>query len=127
MNRVPAPGSRLVRAGAANVHYEVAERTRGFTANGIGAIHRTAQSTGLVGEVAQQPKLLKVHLPYHESDHVLNLAHNELAGGRLLRMESTAPGHLPRLGAGPCTPPMLSPTMQAPLPSSARPTRRPRP
>ncbi len=26
--------------------------------------------------------LLKVHLPYHESDHVLNLAYNVLAGGR---------------------------------------------
>ena len=25
--------------------------------------------------------LLKVHLPYHESDHVLNLAYNILAGG----------------------------------------------
>jgi hypothetical protein len=28
--------------------------------------------------------LLKVHLPYHESDHVLNLAYNVLCGGRRL-------------------------------------------
>jgi len=70
--------------GAANVHYEMAERTRGFTAGGIGAIHRMAQSTGLVDEIDQRLELLKVHLPYHESDHVLNLAYNVLAGGRCL-------------------------------------------
>jgi len=70
--------------GAANVHYEMAERTRGFTAGGIGAIHRMAQSTGLADEIDQRLELLKVHLPYHESDHVLNLAYNVLAGGRCL-------------------------------------------
>ena len=25
--------------------------------------------------------MLKIHLPYHESDHVLNMAYNILAGG----------------------------------------------
>jgi len=54
--------------GAANVHYEMAERTRGFTAGGIGAIHRMAQSAGLVDEIDQRLELLKVHLPYHESE-----------------------------------------------------------
>ncbi|HUO38997.1 MAG TPA: hypothetical protein VMU34_14715 [Mycobacterium sp.] len=29
-------------------------------------------------------RLLKVHLPYHESDHVLNLAYNVLCGGTRL-------------------------------------------
>jgi hypothetical protein len=28
--------------------------------------------------------LLKVHSPYHESDHVLNIAHNALCGGTCL-------------------------------------------
>src|SRR5690554_7467981 len=28
--------------------------------------------------------LLKVHLPYHESDHVLNIAYNVLCGGTRL-------------------------------------------
>ena len=31
-------------------------------------------------EIDQTDKLLKVHLPYHESDHVLNLAYNVLVG-----------------------------------------------
>jgi hypothetical protein len=70
--------------GAPNVHYEVAERTRGFGVGGIGAIHQMAQSTGLVEEIDRRLHLLKVHLPYHESDHVMNLAYNVLAGGRCL-------------------------------------------
>ena len=70
--------------GAPNVHYEVAERTRGFGAGGIGAIHELARSVGLVKEIDAALQLLKVHLPYHESDHVLNVAYNTLAGGRCL-------------------------------------------
>ena len=70
--------------GAANVHYEVAERTRGFAVGGLGAIHRLVQSTGLVEGIDRRLQLLKVHLPYHESDHVLNIAYNFLAGGRCL-------------------------------------------
>lgn len=70
--------------GAPNVHYEVAERARGFGAGGIGAIHELARSTGLVKEIDAALQLLKVHLPYHESDHVLNIAFNTLAGGRCL-------------------------------------------
>ncbi len=29
-------------------------------------------------------KLLKIHKPHHESDHVLNIAYNSLCGGRTL-------------------------------------------
>jgi len=42
------------------------------------------QRLGLVAEIDQNLKLLKVHLPYHESDHVLNLAYNVLVGGERL-------------------------------------------
>lgn len=70
--------------GAENVHYEVAERTRGLGVGGIGAIHRLAQSVGLVDEIDRRLQLLKVHLPYHESDHVLNIAYNLLCGGQSL-------------------------------------------
>jgi hypothetical protein len=49
--------------GAPNVHYEVAERTRGFGVGGLGAIQQLAQSTGLVEEIDRRLHLLKVHLP----------------------------------------------------------------
>ena len=71
--------------GASNVHYEIADRARGFSAGGIGAIHELARSTGLVEEIDKALHLLKVHVPYHESDHVLNIAFNALAGGAVSR------------------------------------------
>ena len=64
-----------------NLHYEMAERVGAVSCGGIGAIHTLAQQLGLVREIDQHLELLKVHLPYHESDHVLNFAYNILAGG----------------------------------------------
>ena len=43
-----------------------------------------AQRTGLIAAIDHRLHLLKRHLPYHESDHVLNIAFNLLAGGRCL-------------------------------------------
>ena len=69
---------------AGNIHYELADRTRGLGPGGIGAMHLLARRTGLVEAIDRQLHLLKVHLPYHESDHVLNIAYNLLAGGTCL-------------------------------------------
>jgi len=66
---------------ASNIHYEVADRTSGISCGGIGVIHKLAQQTGLVKALEENIHLLKRHLPYHESDHILNLAYNILAGG----------------------------------------------
>ena len=66
---------------ASNIHYEPAQRTRGLSAGGIGALFLLAQKVGLIQEIDDKLRLLKRHLPYHESDHVLNIAFNILAGG----------------------------------------------
>jgi len=66
---------------ARNIRYEVAERTSGLAAGGIGAMHLLAQQSGLVDLIDRHLHVLKRHLPYHESDHVLNVAYNILAGG----------------------------------------------
>ena len=66
---------------ASNIHYEMAERVQAVSCGGIGAMHLMVQRLGLVEDINQHLKLLKVHLPYHESDHVLNIAYNILAGG----------------------------------------------
>lgn len=42
------------------------------------------QRIGLIDEIDRNLHLLKVHLPYHESDHVLNFAYNTLVGGQRL-------------------------------------------
>jgi hypothetical protein len=69
---------------ASNIHYEIADRTRAISPGGIGAIHLLARKTGLIEAIDRDLHLLKRHLPYHESDHVLNIAYNLLAGGSRL-------------------------------------------
>jgi hypothetical protein len=69
---------------ASNIHYEMAERTRGFAYGGLGAMHLLAQRTGLIDALDQELHLLKRHLPYHESDHVLNIAYHILCHGDCL-------------------------------------------
>jgi len=66
---------------ASNIHYEVADRVSGITCGGIGVIHKLAQQTGLVKALEENIHLLKRYLPYHESDHILNMAYNILCGG----------------------------------------------
>ena len=67
---------------ASNIHYERAGRARGLSAGGIGAILLLAQKIELDKEIDRTLHLLKRHRPYHESDHVLNIAFNLLAGGK---------------------------------------------
>jgi hypothetical protein len=69
---------------ASNIHYEIADRTRAIAPGGIGAIHLLARRLGLVRDIDENLHLLKRHLPYHESDHVLNIAYHLLAGGQRL-------------------------------------------
>jgi hypothetical protein len=70
---------------ASNIHYEHSDRVRGLGSGGIGAMHRLAQHVGLVEAIDRQVEVLKVHLPYHESDHVLGIAYNVLCGGTCLQ------------------------------------------
>jgi hypothetical protein len=67
-----------------NIHYEIDGRHQGHSSGGIGAIHLMNQKLGLVKEIDNCLHLLKLHLPYLESDHVLNIAYNIIAGGTCL-------------------------------------------
>ena len=87
---------------ARNIHYELSSRDRAITAGGIGAMQQMAHKLGLAAAIDDRLKLLKVHLPYSESDHVLNLAYNTLAGGTCiedLELFRTSEGYLDALGA----------------------------
>ena len=70
--------------GTGRVHYEVGTHTDAMCYGGIASIHRLVTKLGLAKTIDATLKLLKVHLPYHESDHVLNLAYNVLCGGTRL-------------------------------------------
>jgi hypothetical protein len=69
---------------ASNIHYELADRTRATAHGGIGAMHLLVRTLGLDQAINEGLGLLKIHLPYHDSDHVLNIAYNLLAGGTCL-------------------------------------------
>jgi hypothetical protein len=87
---------------ASNIHYEIADRTRATAHGGIGAMHLLVQNLGLDQAIDQYLGLLKIHLPYHDSDHVLNIAYNLLAGGKCLEhleLLRSDEGYLDALGA----------------------------
>ena len=65
-------------------HYELAERTRAMPHGGIGAAHQVVVQSGLIEGIDAGIEVLKLHRPYHESDHVLNIAYNSLCGGQTL-------------------------------------------
>jgi hypothetical protein len=70
---------------ARNIHYDMSDRDRAIACGGIGSIHLLARKTGLIEAIDRDMHLLKVHLPYHESDHVLNIGYNIMAGGDCLQ------------------------------------------
>lgn len=69
---------------ASNIQYEIGDRGRGIGYGGIGAIHLLVRQLGLAEAIDRRLHLLQIHLPYHESDHVLNLAYNALCDGTCL-------------------------------------------
>jgi hypothetical protein len=69
---------------ASNIQYELSDRTRAVSYGGIGLVHQLVGEIGLAEAIDRRLHLLKIHLPYHESDHVLNLAYNALCEGRCL-------------------------------------------
>jgi Transposase DDE domain group 1 len=70
---------------ASNIHYEIGDRCRGIAHGGLGAIHLLARQLGLIDAIDERLHLLKIHLPFHESDHVLNFAYNALCDGTCLQ------------------------------------------
>ena len=59
-----------------NIRYEIGEKTGAIFHGGIGAIQRLLKKIGLAKHIDDDLHLLKIHVPYHESDHVLNIAFN---------------------------------------------------
>ncbi len=70
--------------GGGNIEYELSSKARGIAHGGMGLIQRVVRRLGLAQAINGKVKLLKIHKPYHESDHVLNIAYNALCGGQRL-------------------------------------------
>src|SRR4051794_14493690 len=68
-----------------NIHYDVAHKVRGGRFGGLGTCLLLARRLDLAGALDAELHLLKRHLPYHDSDHVLNLTYNILVGGTCIQ------------------------------------------
>jgi hypothetical protein len=75
-------GGPALRGG--NIQYEIAAKTSGIAHGGMGAVQRVVRRLGLAEAIDANVSVLKIHKPYHESDHVLNIAYNVLCGGERL-------------------------------------------
>lgn len=80
-NDVGDHGPTLSRSAAT---FEISDRVCATTAGGVRLAHELARTVGLPDEIDRRVGVLKLHRPYHESDHVLALAYNLLAGGHCL-------------------------------------------
>jgi hypothetical protein len=85
-----------------NVQYQVSARVEAIACGGLGMLQTVVDVVGLREQIDQSLHLLRRHLPYHESDHVLSLAYNVLTGGRCLEdleVRRSDEGFLNALGA----------------------------
>lgn len=78
------PYTKSAVLGGGNLRYEVSGRVSGVSCGGMGLIHEWSRAYGLPEAINRHVHVFKVHKPYHESDHVLNLTYNFLAGGRCI-------------------------------------------
>ena len=86
----------------ANTRYEVSARVQAIPCGGIGLVHELVRKLGLAESIDRHLHVFKRHFPYHESDHVLNLAYNVMAGGTCiedLELLRTNEGYLDVLDA----------------------------
>ena len=86
----------------ANTRYEVSARVQAIPCGGIGLVHELVRSLGLAESIDRHLQVFKRHFPYHESDHVLNLAYNVMSGGTCiedLELLRTNEGYLDVLDA----------------------------
>jgi hypothetical protein len=67
-----------------NIHYDLADKTKGLRCAGLGAFLLLVQRLGLTAALNAKLHLLQRHVPYFESDHVLNLTYNLLVGGKTI-------------------------------------------
>ena len=79
---IPADLGPMLNPG--NIHYDIADRNQGMLYGGMGAMQKLVQRLDLDEAINNRLHLFKIHNPYFESDHVLNIAYNILCNGECL-------------------------------------------
>jgi Transposase DDE domain group 1 len=78
----PAHGGPVLNT--PNIQYDLSDRNRGIAYGGIGAVQAMVKQLQLDQTINQNVRVFKIHNPYYESDHVLNIAYNILCQGDCL-------------------------------------------
>ena len=79
---LPQPFGPMLNPGT--IHYDLSERSRGILYGGIGAVQMLVKQLELDQTINRHLNIFKLHNPYFESDHVLNIAYNILCNGECL-------------------------------------------
>ena len=79
----PKSGGRVLRGG--NIVYDVSSRMGGVSSGSLGLIVQLVKRLRVAERIDERVRVLKRHLPYRESDHVLNLIYNVMSGGVCLQ------------------------------------------
>ena len=77
-------GGKCPVIAASNIHYEIADRTQAISSGGLGMMHQMVKQLELDKAINRRVNVFRIYLPYSESDHILNIAYNVLAGGTRL-------------------------------------------
>lgn len=64
-----------------SIQYELSDKQSAIAAGGLGTIVELSKRLQLRKHINQAISVFKIHLPYDEADHVLNMAFNLIAGG----------------------------------------------
>ena len=91
-----------VLRGSPTFRYDLSSRACGLGFGGIPLFHQLAKDIGLIDAIDRKLHLLKIHLPYHESDHVFTIAANFLCDATCLEdieLRRNDPAFLDALGA----------------------------
>lgn len=67
-----------------NVRYELSEKQHATHVGGLGMIQQLVKQLNLRQKLNHAAPVFKLHLPYDEADHMLNIAFNLLSGGTCL-------------------------------------------
>ena len=78
----PEKGGAVLAGG--NEQFAMSQRTQATAVGGIGLVHRLVRQIGLPKLIDEAVQVFKLRCPYHESDHVLNIAYNIVCGGKTL-------------------------------------------
>jgi Transposase DDE domain group 1 len=94
--------SKPIMRGCPSLRYDLSDRVCGTGLGGIPLMHQLAKDIGLIDAIDKNLHILKIHMPYSDSDHVLNLAFNPLCNGDCLQdieLRRNDIGFLDALGA----------------------------